>query len=143
MELISGIARNVRDSPGTGTINLDLGGRQVRLVQRAHERLDQGDQNGEDLVLADQQEVRDGDDLIVTGTEEAGIIVGYAYRNITQGFSWRGSCKKEAIPGFLAGFPSTWAGRDGFWAGGGIALAFLFPPVTSFAPARVVSAGAP
>src|SRR5262249_56072389 len=87
MELISGIARNVRDSPGTGTINLDLGGRRVRLVQRAHERLDQGDQNGEDLVLADQQEGRDGDDLIVTGTEEAGIIVGSAYRNITQRFS--------------------------------------------------------
>ena len=141
MELISGIARDVRGFPGTGTINLDLGGRQVRLVQRTDGRLDQDHHNGEDLVLADQQDVRDGDDLIVAGTEEAGIIVGYAYRNITQGFSWRASCKNDAFQGLLTLFLSIGAFWYGFEAGNEIPLFFWIHRITFFALALLFAAG--
>jgi hypothetical protein len=45
--------------------------------------------------------VQDGDDLIVAGHLEAGTIVGYAYRNISQGYSCRASCRDDAFQGWL------------------------------------------
>ncbi len=99
MELISGITRNVRSSTtGVDTLDLDLGGRDVRLEKVAEKSL-----------------VQDGDELIVAGRQEAGAVVGYAYRNITQGYGCRASCKSDGFQGvltllFFAG--GAWAAFD-------------------------------
>jgi hypothetical protein len=85
MELISGIARNVR-STGAETLNVDLDGRGVRLELPAGE--------GHSLV-------QDGDALIIAGHTEAETVVGYAYRDITQGYSCRSSCQNDAFQGWL------------------------------------------
>jgi hypothetical protein len=85
MELISGIARNVRSSTtGADTLDLDLGGRDVRLEKVAQKSL-----------------VQDGDGLIVAGRRDAGAVVGYAYRNITQGYGCRASCHSDGFQGVL------------------------------------------
>jgi hypothetical protein len=61
MELISGIARNVRSSTtAADALDLDLGGHDVRLEKVA-----------ESLV-------HDGDELIVAGRQDAGAVVSIA-----------------------------------------------------------------
>jgi hypothetical protein len=78
MKLISGTARNVRRAAGTEALTLDLDGHGVHL--------DTGESS-----LAE-----DGDDLIVAGPQEAGVVIGYAYRNITRGHGHRASCQEDA-----------------------------------------------
>lgn len=85
MELINGMARNVRSSStGADALDLDLGGRGVRLEKVARESL-----------------VQDGDELIVAGRREAAVVVGYAYRNITQGYGCRASCQSDGFVGVI------------------------------------------
>src|SRR5215475_6419497 len=85
MELISGIARNVRNSAtGADALDFDLGDRDVRLEKLAEESL-----------------VQDGDELIVGGRQKDHVVVGYAYRNITQGYGCRASCKNDGFQGLL------------------------------------------
>jgi hypothetical protein len=99
MELIGGIARNVRSSAtGADALGLDLGGRDVRLEKVAEESL-----------------VQDGDELIVAGRQEAGVVVGYAYRNITQGYGCRASCKSDGFQSVLTLLflvAASWAAFD-------------------------------
>ena len=98
MELVSGIARNVRASAGADTLNLDLGGRDVRLENPEH----------------DSRRVQDDDKLIVAGNQESGTVVGYAYRNITQGYWCRASCRDNAFQGVLTLIFSLGAGWAAF-----------------------------
>jgi hypothetical protein len=130
MELISGIARNVRDSAGAGTINLDLDGRDVRLEKLADES---PEEDGDDLIVAEQQEVKEGDHMIVAGQQKAGTFVGYAYRNITQGYGRRASCRNDAFQALLTLFISIGAFWYSFDAHSDIALFFWIQRVTFFA----------
>jgi hypothetical protein len=112
MELIRGIARNVRDSTQAGAINLDLDSRAVRLEKLVDDSREQNGEDGDDLIIAEQQ-VKEGDDLIVAGQQEAAIFVGSAYRNITQGYGSRASCRNDAFLSLLTLFISI----GGFWYG--------------------------
>jgi hypothetical protein len=56
--------------------------------------------------------VQDGDELIVAGPQEAEAVVGYAYRNITQGYGCRASCQSDGFQGLLTFFfavGASWA----------------------------------
>lgn len=117
MELISGIAGNVRGSGGADTLNLDLGGRDVRLEKPAH----------------DGRSVEDGDKLIVAGNQEAGTVVGYAYRNITQGYWCRASYRDNAFQGVLTLIFSLGAGWAAFDAQSEIPLLLWTQRVAFFA----------
>src|SRR5262249_2845479 len=102
MELVRGIARNVRGSAtqphqeGTGPVNLDGDGRAVRL----------------DMPECPWP-VRDGDDIIVAGEGQANVLVGYAYKDLTQGYLSRASCRTDAVQGsliLLFGVAAFWLG---------------------------------
>jgi hypothetical protein len=79
MKLISGTARNVRRAAGTEALTLDL-----------------DDHGGVRLDTGESRLVEDGDNLIVAGPQEAGVVIGYAYRNITRGYGHRASCEEDA-----------------------------------------------
>jgi hypothetical protein len=133
MELIRGIAGNVRDSTGAGTIDLDIDGRDVRLEKRADDNREDDGADRDHLMVARQQEVKAGDDLIVAGQQKAGAVVGYAYRNITQGYGRRASCRNDAFQALLTLFISIGAFWYSFAAHSDIPLFFWIQRVTFFA----------
>jgi hypothetical protein len=132
MELIRGIARNVRDSAGAGTINLDLDGRDVRLEKRADDSPRHDGEDGGDLIVAGPQ-VKEGDDLIVAGQRQSGTVVCYAYRNLTQGYGSRASCRNDAFLGLLTLFISIGAFWYSFDAHSDIPLFFWIQRITYLA----------
>jgi len=69
-----------------GPVNLEVAGRAVRLEMGAQEC---------------PWPVRDGDDIIVAGERQADALVGYAYKDVTQGYVSRASCRADAIQGSL------------------------------------------
>jgi hypothetical protein len=92
MELVRGIAQNVRNlAPATeqekpGFVSLELNGRVVRLDMPPE---------------ACPWPVHDGDDIIVAGDLQAETLVGYAYKDVTQAYVSRASCRSEAVYGWL------------------------------------------
>src|SRR5215469_1511083 len=102
MELVRGIAQNVRSlAPATeqdkpGFVSLEVNGRVVRLDMPPQEC---------------PWPVRNGDDIIVAGDLQAETLVGYAYKDVTQGYVSRSSCRTEAVYGWLTlliGAASLW-----------------------------------
>jgi hypothetical protein len=124
MELISGIARNVRgSSTGADALDLDLDGRNVRLEKVARQSL-----------------VQDGDELIVAGPQDADAVVGYAYRNITQGYGCRASCQSDGVQGLLTLLFSVGASWAAFGAQSEIPLFLWTQRVLYFALALLFAA---
>lgn len=87
-ELVRGIARNVRgfarppQQQGDGPVVLEVNGRTVRL----------------DMPAAQcPWPIRDGDDVIVAGDVRADALVGYAYKDVTQGYLSSASYRADAV----------------------------------------------
>src|SRR5882672_7514284 len=82
MELIRSIARNVQAAPvvADGADAHALAGRSIRLD-----------------IGPDQSPcpIRDGDDVIVAGEGQGNAIIGYAYKDLTQGYLGRRSTRRD------------------------------------------------
>src|SRR5262245_5740580 len=88
MELIRSIARNVQAAPVMAAgadahehiVAFELDGRSIRLD-----------------IGPDQPPcpIRDGDDVIVAGEEQGNAIIGYAYKDLTQGYLGRRSTRRD------------------------------------------------
>src|SRR5215470_16692617 len=87
MELIRSIAQNVQTAPvmadsddAAHVVAFELDGRSIRLD-----------------IGPDQPPcpIRDGDDVIVAGEGEGSVIVGYAYKDLTQGYLGRRSIQRD------------------------------------------------
>jgi len=87
MELIRSIAQNVQTAPvmadsddAAHVVAFELDGRSIRLD-----------------IGPDQPPcpIRDGDDVIVAGEGQGSVIVGYAYKDLTQGYLGRRSIQRD------------------------------------------------
>jgi hypothetical protein len=128
MELIHGIARNVRASADADALSLVIDGRDVRLQElgapAAEDDPEKAEESSEDSQVPGHQEpahqepgnrsiVKDGDEMIVAGRTDDGVFVGQAFWNVTQGREWRASVKADGFQGALTLILSGGA----LWAG--------------------------
>lgn len=104
MELVRGIARNVHalatastQQPGGG-VGLEVNGRTIRLDMPAQEC---------------PWPIRDGDDIIVAGDMQAGTLVGFAYKDVTQAYVSSLSYGGDAVQAWL----TLILGLGVFWYG--------------------------
>jgi hypothetical protein len=104
MELVRGIARNVHALATTSTqqpsggVGLEVNGRTVRLDMPAQEC---------------PWPIRDGDDIIVAGDMQAGTLVGFAYKDVTQAYVSSLSYGGDAVQAWL----TLILGLGVFWFG--------------------------
>jgi hypothetical protein len=123
MELIHGIARNVRASADADALSLVIDGRDVRLQELGAPETDDDPEKAEESPKDSQgpghQEpgnrslLKDGDEMVVAGRIEDGVFAGLAFWNVTQGHEWRASVKADGFQGALTLILSGGA----LWAG--------------------------